>query len=93
MGDLPCHLKRAFLQLELALSRAPVPRAVVNARAQLARLCFAPSRGALLAAQHHEGAVRVEDGEVALEVVDEVEFHLRELGIVGGEGLDAELFV
>ena len=68
-GYGPCHLQGALLELELALAGAPVAGAVGVVRVCLAGLGLGECGGAFLATGGHEGAVGVEDGEVALELI------------------------
>ena len=81
-GHEPCHLQRALLKLEPAFASTPVAGTIDVVRIGLARFRLGNGSAALFPTEGHEGAVGVEDGEVALELVDEVELHLCELGVV-----------
>ena len=78
------------MHLKSALASSPISRAVIDANAHFTYFSLADV-ATLFRAQGHEGPVGMEYGQVTLEVVDEVEFHLRKLGIVRGERLDAIL--
>jgi hypothetical protein len=82
---LPCRLEAVGRELELALASSPVARAVIRGdpdadfsgfllvgRARV--LCHVAGL-----AQGEECAIRVEDRQVAFEVINKVEFHLRQL--------------
>ena len=90
-GHEPCHLQRAFLKLEPAFASTPVAGTVDVVRIGLARFRLGNGSAALFPTEGHEGTVGMEDDEVTLKLVDEIELHLCELGVVRGEGLDAVL--
>ena len=90
-GHAPRHLQRTLLKLEPALAGAPEAGAVDVVSVGFARFRFWNGGAALLATQGREGAVGVEDGQVAFKLVDEIELHLRELRVVGRKGFHAIL--
>ena len=90
-GHEPCHLQRALLELEPAFASTPIAGTVDVVRIGLARFRLGNGSAALFPTEGHEGAVGMKDDEVTLKLVDEIELHLCELGVVRGEGLDAVL--
>lgn len=77
------------MQFESTFPSAPVPRTVCNSRSQLSsfRVDSKYIRRAFGATERHEGSIWMEDGQVAFQVVQEVEFHLGEFVDVGGKAL------
>lgn len=87
--DPPCHLEGALLELELTLACAPITGTVNVVGVCLTCFGLWDGAGAGFRTKGHEGAVGMKDGEVAFELVDEVELHLCESVVFGRERLDA----
>ena len=100
MLDIPGRLQCAFRKLHLSLTCSPISRTLLGSHSgpHLFGFPFFRSKKRcrilyFLSAQSKECPVRMEHRQVALEVINKIEFHFGQFSMVGWEVLDVVLFL